>query len=263
MKLFSNLATSALFLSSTLVAASSLTGRSYTDDCAGLDVDLFIFPFTFGQLDVCLCVNDIPAFIQSNPTCLGALEQFTEEVVYDAVKGLIDLDPFHTTCTYPDNALPTCGAGCAYGCSPGFKKCGDGSCKQACPSNVPHVRRDISYHSKMGTNKNCKKGSMACGILGGTKEDWECVDVVSDLESCGGCFKSLDNSPPTGKDCTAIPGIADVSCTRGSCAVQACMEGYVISIDKSSCVKKSASSTGQHVVDALKLAVEAVNPLWK
>jgi hypothetical protein len=41
---------------------------------------------------------------------------------------------------------------------------------------------------------------------------------------------------PKGKDCTAIPGVADVGCLSGECVVRRCMKGLVPTFDASSCV---------------------------
>ncbi|TFY74463.1 hypothetical protein EWM64_g9548, partial [Hericium alpestre] len=67
---------------------------------------------------------------------------------------------------------------------------------------------------------------------------WECVDTISDLESCGGCTLPLTPYTPLGTDCTAIPGVADVSCLSGSCIVHRCLPGYVCSADSSECVRQ-------------------------
>ena len=39
-----------------------------------------------------------------------------------------------------------------------------------------------------------------------------------------------------GVDCTSLPGVADVSCMRGSCYVHKCMPGYELSVDNSMCM---------------------------
>lgn len=41
---------------------------------------------------------------------------------------------------------------------------------------------------------------------------------------------------PEGVDCTAIPGISDVSCIHGRCDVHRCMPGYEVSSTGDSCV---------------------------
>ena len=39
-----------------------------------------------------------------------------------------------------------------------------------------------------------------------------------------------------GTDCTSIPGVADVSCMKGSCYIHKCMPGYQLSVDNSTCM---------------------------
>ncbi|KZV88356.1 hypothetical protein EXIGLDRAFT_578118, partial [Exidia glandulosa HHB12029] len=60
--------------------------------------------------------------------------------------------------------------------------------------------------------------------------DWECLDVLSNLESCGGCpllsSTLTGEHHPTGVDCTAIEGVLDVSCLLGRCAVSRCGKGF-------------------------------------
>ena len=46
----------------------------------------------------------------------------------------------------------------------------------------------------------------------------------------------FDSLSPRGVDCTAIPGVADVSCMRGSCVVRRCTSGYAVTADRSQCV---------------------------
>lgn len=56
----------------------------------------------------------------------------------------------------------------------------------------------------------------------------ECVDVRSDLESCGGCV--ADDAPANGersagggRDCSAIPHVDSVTCSGGACVIGECM----------------------------------------
>lgn len=50
--------------------------------------------------------------------------------------------------------------------------------------------------------------------LGGSS--FECVDVLSSLEQCGGCAAN------GGQDCSAIPGVASVECVEGTCVATSC-----------------------------------------
>lgn len=57
------------------------------------------------------------------------------------------------------------------------------------------------------------------------------------------------NNYATGVDCTALPGVLDVSCSAGSCLVSQCLPGYnLLPSDRSRC----APSSRQIVEDVLK-----------
>jgi hypothetical protein len=54
---------------------------------------------------------------------------------------------------------------------------------------------------------------------------------------------------PIGKDCSTLPGVADVSCFAGECAVRRCLPGYVPALDGTSCIRKRSISQS-HFDDA-------------
>ncbi|PPQ93896.1 hypothetical protein CVT25_007809 [Psilocybe cyanescens] len=89
----------------------------------------------------------------------------------------------------------------------------------------------------------CPIGLSACQIIGRGAELWECVDTQKDLESCGGCMiqSSYLFSKDDGIDCTAIPGISDVSCVEGKCLVHRCMAGFSVNQAGDSCVEDFGS----------------------
>jgi hypothetical protein len=41
---------------------------------------------------------------------------------------------------------------------------------------------------------------------------------------------------PIGEDCSTLPGVADVACLSGECAVRRCLPGYVPAPDGTSCI---------------------------
>jgi hypothetical protein len=45
---------------------------------------------------------------------------------------------------------------------------------------------------------------------------------------------------PIGEDCSAIPGVADVACFSGECAVRRCLPGYAPALDGNSCTRKAS-----------------------
>ncbi|KAJ8502614.1 hypothetical protein ONZ45_g11591 [Pleurotus djamor] len=86
----------------------------------------------------------------------------------------------------------------------------------------------------------------ACPIydrLGGSQDilrqaGYTCVDIMNDLESCGGCAEAnLDGerSNDGGRDCTAIPHVGSVSCIRGQCIIASCVRGYELASDEDTC----------------------------
>ena len=65
--------------------------------------------------------------------------------------------------------------------------------------------------------------------------------------SGGGCVLPLTPYSPIGQDCTALPGVADVSCISGECVVRRCMSGYALSRDGSGCIPPQAYISRPHV----------------
>lgn len=102
----------------------------------------------------------------------------------------------------------------------------------------PSSKPGNPYHYKRAAKSRaapiCPPGLEACPISGltGPTGDVECLDTYAELESCGGCA-----STGAGQDCTAIPGVWNVACVRGACAIQTCAQGYKLSADGKSCTK--------------------------
>lgn len=100
---------------------------------------------------------------------------------------------------------------------------------------------------------HCPKGLTPCLVSLDQSKGYECIDVSSELESCGGCingvFGALNETvvglfgaqnvtvPAKGQDCSAIPGIAlgGATCTLGRCDVY-CRRGF--SKEGGICVRK-------------------------
>lgn len=91
-------------------------------------------------------------------------------------------------------------------------------------------RSHTSRHAEL-----CPSKLTACPIAGATSfnksSDYECVDPLEDLRSCGGC-PSLGK----GQDCTSIPHSWNVGCVSGSCEVFTCAPGYETSFDGKTCI---------------------------
>jgi len=104
----------------------------------------------------------------------------------------------------------------------------------------------------------CPGGSVACPVppasfdeitpesaanLGGSLNslaDWfkigfECIELATELNSCGGCL-----ALGQGQDCSTIANARATGCEGGSCQVYSCFDGYVVTPDRTTCVKKGS-----------------------
>jgi hypothetical protein len=133
-----------------------------------------------------------------------------------------------------------------------------------------HVPRHESDHTKRSTqdqnvfgNKigdgpgwdedQCPAPLSACPVRGASDVDAvECVDLYSDLSSCGGCAADdiacvFFETPIlfhlffflhyiSSYDCNAIPFVRSVECVFGSCRVHSCVDGYVVAPLRDVCV---------------------------
>ena len=73
-----------------------------------------------------------------------------------------------------------------------------------------------------------------------------------------GCAVPLTLGSPQGIDCTAIPGVADVSCHRGSCIVHRCLPGYTPSHDNTFCIHAASITNLGHDIPAAAYGLEHV-----
>lgn len=70
-------------------------------------------------------------------------------------------------------------------------------------------------------NKLCPVGLAACPIPGRPDGEYECLDSLNYLQSCGGCA-----GLGTGQDCTALVGARWMGCNVGKCEVYSCRAGF-------------------------------------
>jgi len=237
--------------------------RDTPDVCATINL---AFPVVGGIVQ-CLCLSEIPLFVESNVVAIAAVrflgstsmvtDMFTNAIVTAAAK-----------CVYPEHSISACVGGdsrktCGFTCIDGFSPspasnpttctCNapsvicNGQCvgAGACPSSQA-LRKKRSWVGS-GSCTDMGPGWMACGVLGGGPRAWECINAARDLESCGGCAYPLTAYSPIGKDCTTLPGVADVSCLGGECVVHRCLPGYVPASDGMSCIRKHELSQPQFV----------------
>ncbi|WOO81333.1 Protein priA [Vanrija pseudolonga] len=82
---------------------------------------------------------------------------------------------------------------------------------------VPSCPGKKVCRTRRGSHKNLFHNQLDNG---GDYDGYECVDVMRELEACGGC-PGVD-----GVDCTALEGAGDVACVGGLCEVRTCERGY-------------------------------------
>jgi len=246
------------------VLASTVPGVLATnplavDVCANLNTELTVLHLnkaqSCGSINTCICLSSVATFVSTNIQARIASALVGTSKVISIVTDLINNCRDKHTCHYPDHAVPACTSKnpCFFTCKDGFiaspsgnnpTKCVcpygqvecNGKCVKGplCPSG--HHKRDISY---WGRESQCARGLTACGVLDRSARAWECVDTMNDLESCGGCTAPLLVGPTNalGFDCSALVGVADVSCISGGCIVHRCMPGFSVTDDRSSCIK--------------------------
>nr|VWO99489.1 Cytochrome P450 monooxygenase CYP52X1 [Ganoderma boninense] len=226
----------------TLSGLSRRQTGGYTDTCGLVIGELQGLvngnPITFGEVYACACLSTISSLLTSN----GIAAELNER---------------SETCTFPAGAIESCEDSnpCAFACSNGFSvdsvagECVceapnavcNGQCSSSCPSAVvtPERRAASPFDRVANRRRMCPRGFIPCGLFeqrGQVSEPWECVDAKHELESCGGCMTPFDSLSPRGVDCTALPGVADVSCMGGACVVRRCKSGYAVTADRSRCV---------------------------
>lgn len=255
MRFFVALTVASTALANIISPLLARTGSSTSDVCADVTFDLKIpllgKDFNCGKISACICKSQLDDFCKSNPVVLIAAGLIGKAKVVQIIENLIDKNK-PQKCTYPPHSVPICKKGnpCYFDCKDGYvpdspskptkcvckapnKEC-NGKCGkyQACPSGKP--KREL-----LPRDTSCTRGLTACGVLGGKRNAFECVDTLSDLESCGGCVVPLTvHSKASGADCSAITGVSDVSCVNSQCVVHRCRSGYTVSDDRTTCQYK-------------------------
>ncbi|CAA7263182.1 unnamed protein product [Cyclocybe aegerita] len=131
--------------------------------------------------------------------------------------------------------------------SPTSQQDSSGTCPLSSPFAVvsPKARRRVAHAPLCG-----RTGQKACPVFGyhwrgghnghhQSFASYECVNIDSDLESCGGCVGySLngERSPDGGRDCSAIPNVGSVRCHKGQCIIDSCQAGCVLAAGGDLCV---------------------------
>ena len=120
----------------------------------------------------------------------------------------------------PDIGDFACSSGeCTEGDRPNDYTC------QPTPSGVPQdrARRRRALHLCPSNTKACK--------LQGTRMGFECVDIMTNLEQCGGCDYEAGSV-----DCTTLPGVESVGCVDGQCEIYGCADGFKLDAVTGECL---------------------------
>ncbi|WVR05767.1 hypothetical protein IAU60_002792 [Kwoniella sp. DSM 27419] len=95
----------------------------------------------------------------------------------------------------------------------------------ACP--IPPASGEITMESAAALDSSLKS------LADWFKVGFECVELDTELNSCGGCL-----ALGAGQDCSTINNAKATGCEAGVCQVYSCFDGYVVTPDRQSCVKK-------------------------
>ncbi|KAN0118847.1 hypothetical protein V8E52_004619 [Russula decolorans] len=246
------------------------------DVCANIDVILV----TIGNVNInaCICLSALPIFLATNINAVAAVNIAGPTVVTQILTDLITNEAAQSNCVFPENSTPACVNGqqsCGFTCPNGLTPSFDSN-PPACvcaPPNIlcngqcqatslcPSAQATSNKRKRWAGSVACSEkgpGWAACGVYGGGPRAWECVNTARDLESCGGCAIPLTPYSPIGKDCSTLPGVADVACLYGECAVYRCLAGYKPAHDGHSCVRKYSQFDDAEEVPASAYGLEHV-----
>ncbi|KAF9531306.1 hypothetical protein CPB83DRAFT_874627 [Crepidotus variabilis] len=226
---------------------------------------------------LCLCLKDLNIYLDTHNELKGLIQLLGRDTVYALINAVINTSPNAQQCHLPPHAHRTCDSNspCHWECDKGYTRKGDtcvcafpntlcnGQCGNFpfCPSAVPKPpkKRTERVDTLAEAKATCKRHESVCGIPNHqTPLAFECVDVASTRDSCGGC--STPNpfegaSQATGKDCTSIPHSKAVGCRESHCVVRSCKSGYTPSPDQTECVSigdapRISKRSGEANVDA-------------
>ncbi|GJE92427.1 hypothetical protein PsYK624_085810 [Phanerochaete sordida] len=265
--------------------------RAVLDVCAYIDLGLGLgVPNLLGiplaklaNLKLCLCLSALPLALDLNAQLKALGDQYGKDAVIAFLTALIDSSPNSRHCSYPDHCDPVCSAGdpCGYQCHAPYVKqgnkcvCGPGTvdcngkcvpASQGCGSAVPRALSARSDSLTARAQASCKTSDTVCGIYGSRDSHaYECIDIQSNLESCGGCMAPNPFAPPNtsataGRDCTDITGVDSVNCVRGACHVEKCAAGYAVNGAQDGCVAAHGAKSATHK-SALKVQAGKRKPV--
>jgi len=269
-----------------VVTRSSLDVCATIDESTFSYVELYIPGYHYQScVNICLCISTLPTAIQSRAELETLAKEYGEDKVKTDLTLLINAAQNREECDYPDNSSPACTPRnpCAFNCESPYVEKGkecvcpapyklcNGVCGKyphGCGSAAPHPysgygkrlspelqARSHGVFSHDDALATCRHGETVCGVYKGSSA-FECLNTDIALESCGGCmspnpFLFMSEQGPEGVDCTNIPHVHDVRCSRGRCVVHRCEEGFYPSSDRSECVcEHDSTQPGQRKITA-------------
>ncbi|CAK5261866.1 unnamed protein product [Mycena citricolor] len=248
----------------TILVLASAVVSALADTCGPVSSPLNINGINVGYIDSCICTSNLASFISTNPVArqgvnLGGLPMVTAiltQYINSASQAV-------GRCIYPTNGVGLNSPGictstipCAFSCLNGFMATSN-ACVCPAPSTVCNSVCG-SYPNGCSTSglgrresarpPRCFRGQRACRVPGRSLGSWECIDIQSDLESCGGC--SYGGS---GTDCTSLAGVADVACVQGECVINKCSPGF--SANNSRCIEDGDLLAPHVLIDQYGMAL--------
>lgn len=154
-------------------------------------------------------------------------------------------------CYVPSHGHATCSKGvCGVTCIHGYHPDEDNDyCVKNGPTKSPlppiereRVKRSIDEFEQQVLGimnppvilqSPCKQDEQACHLLradGTSSTTFECVNIMSDVFSCGKC-----QTPQRDEDCTRLPNIQSARCHMGQCKVSSCLPGFT-QVNSTACV---------------------------
>ncbi|GAA5879458.1 hypothetical protein JCM3774_005217 [Rhodotorula dairenensis] len=99
-----------------------------------------------------------------------------------------------------------------------------------CEKPPPPPSQRARQRARRKLDTRCPTSYTACSLADG----YECIDILTNLEQCGGC-----NADVGGMDCTTLRGVAGVGCVNGRCEIWACDDEYLFVPESGTCVPKT------------------------
>ncbi|KAI0826601.1 hypothetical protein BC628DRAFT_1410207 [Trametes gibbosa] len=212
------------------------------------------------DLDSCFCMSSLLESLTTSVQLAYTVNTLGITAVQQAFGFIISHSPQSQTCTYPDNSQPLCTRDnvCGFTCDSPFTAIGD-TCvctdSDVC-SSLQLSARKTSSKSRLAkravikttaeAQATCAVHETVCGKYNEIQSGFQCVDVRTNLEICGGCivpspFDSPKKGSVAGVDCSSIPHVENVSCQAGACAVRSCGDGWTVNKDGTGCIAVAAS----------------------